>query len=404
MAPASSPPSRRRRRITRIVAAAWLLVGIGSCTSVLDLDGHASVAEEMCTLLDRCYDADDSARCRPTIEGHLNEASSPVRAQWLKSITDRSCLDSCSAGRVCLNLEPLCTFAGSCVLDQDCCGSLEGRASCVDGSCCTTRGSACNSDADCCTGAGACVNGTCGGTTCTEANQRCERDVDCCTRICKGNQCATTVCNDNKFDCVVDQDCCSGFCDPAVKRCAEPPTCGGEGEACAIETDCCSETHCVRAPGTLEGHCAARACSLELVDCADDDQCCSGHCDRSSSSFFCAVACSHAGNSCAADTDCCASTCTDNVCVGTCSTNLCTKSAGCCNGNPCVGGVCGAECAPPAAHNPCTPGGPLATVDIATACVDVICAADPFCCCVAWDDICVNAAFLPGSTCSGSCL
>ncbi|MEO5725644.1 MAG: hypothetical protein ABI134_06955, partial [Byssovorax sp.] len=161
--------------------------------------------------------------------------------------------------------------------------------------------------------------------------------------------------------------------------------------------------HCDRAPGTLEGHCAARVCSLEALDCATDDQCCSGRCDPSY--YFCSAPCSQEGNFCATDLDCCTgTTCNGQICVAECSRNLCTTSDDCCDKNPCVGGVCRAECVPPATHNPCTPGGPLEATTIATACVDTICAADPFCCCVAWDDLCVDVAVKQSSSCAGSCL
>ncbi len=408
-APVSSPPSRRRRRILRIVAAAWILVGIGSCTSVLDVDEYASVTEEMCSLLDRC---DENPGCRSNFQRHLNDADPEVRTAWLESITNYACLDSCRSGRRCLDIEPLCSFKGSCEQTRECCGSLSGHADCKAGSCCTTRGSKCEVDTDCCDDAGACVNSTCGGLRCKEATEACDHDVDCCTKICTDHACATSICSKNQVECDTSEECCSGFCDLEMNRCDEPEVCAKLGDTCLVETDCCAATpetpetpqvHCDRAPGTLEGHCATRTCSIESSDCSADGQCCSGRCEPSY--FFCSAPCSKEGNFCATDLDCCTgTTCNGQICVAECSRNLCATSADCCNKNPCVGGVCRAECVPPAAHNPCTPGAPLAAINMATACVKEICAADPFCCCGAWDDLCVGAAFKQGSICTDSCL
>lgn len=397
----AEPPSRRRRRITRIVAAVWLLVGIGSCTSILDVEQYADVTEEMCSLLDRCSDESENAGCRTDLKGHLSDADPRVRALWLQSITDRSCLDSCSAGRICLDLEPLCSFGGACTRPQNCCGSLEGHATCEDGSCCATRGSACTVDTDCCSIAGACDprTHTCGGKQCTEADQPCTLDIECCTRRCNDRSCAKTTCNANKFDCLADEDCCSDFCDPVAHVCAERPTCNEAGTACAVETDCCKGTHCFRAAGTIAGTCAAESCSLDLLDCATDDQCCSGHCDPVF--FFCSTACSYADHACAVDSDCCAGHCDNQVCKGSCSTSSCDENEDCCSGS-CVEGTCASECGPAASHSPCASGGPLHSDEFNKPCIEAICKADAYCCCGAWDELCVNAA-LNEPLCTGNC-
>jgi hypothetical protein len=399
---ASNLPSRRRRRITRIIAGAWLLLGLGSCTSVLNLDQYANVAEEMCSLLDRCYARSENVNCQPILEGHLNAADSSVRTEWLAGFTSYSCLDSCSAGRRCLDIEPLCTFAGACSRRQDCCGSLEGHADCKAGACCNTRGSGCAKDSDCCAGAGACdpVNHTCGGTHCVEASQACELDAECCTKICKDHFCSRTTCNPDKFECSVDQDCCSSFCDPTSHACAEPPTCVMAGESCTVETDCCAGQRCLFAPGAIVGQCAASTCGVADLDCATDDQCCSGHCDPSF--FFCSAACAYQGSACLGDVDCCLGHCESGTCAGTCSTTYCARNTDCCS-NSCVAGVCAAECNPPSLHSPCAGGGPLALTMDATACVDAVCATDPYCCCGAWDDVCVTAAVKQGSICTSLC-
>jgi hypothetical protein len=392
--------SRRGRRIARILAASWLLLGIGSCAAVLDLDHYQSAAAEMCDLLGRCYEEKDYPACQTRLEGHLSAGLPSARVAWLTQFTNHDCLESCNAGRTCLDIAPLCEVLGApCEHPRDCCGSLGGHASC-ETTCCKTRGSACSPSEPCCNSDGACIDFVCGGRPCTEAPDRCAKDEDCCTRICKKGRCAATVCNEDKFQCSVDKDCCSGFCDPGSSLCAAPPVCAKAGEPCAIETDCCPETHCSAAPGTIARACAKADCSLALVDCATDDQCCSGRCDRAT--FSCAPACTYEGSACGADSDCCAGQCVNGACAGTCSTSSCTASEDCCSGS-CVQGTCAAPCSPVSTHDPCTPGGPLARSTDLTSCIDMVCNDDPFCCCGAWDELCVAAALGLKKTCTEIC-
>lgn len=401
MAPANASPSPRRRRITRIVAAACLLLGLGSCTSVLGLDGYANVAVEMCSLLDHCYDKTDKGGCQAKIDGFLSGDDHRARADLLTSIIDNHCLESCRASRVCVDLAPLCSVTGSCARREDCCGSLEGHADCQAAKCCATRGSECALDTDCCDDAGSCVAGICGKQRCVEAKQACTYDVECCTGACNNHRCAKTTCSENKFECAIDKDCCSGFCAPGLNLCATPPTCAAKDEACTLETDCCAGTHCRRDPGSIAGRCSAEECTLDSGDCATDDRCCSGHCDTSL--FFCANACAAENSACAVTEDCCAGTCQDQICKGDCSTTYCARDADCCSG-ACVTGVCKAVCSSPTSHTPCTAGGPLGNDDDTTKlCVEAVCTVDPYCCCVAWDDACVEVALAQGQSCTYPC-
>lgn len=390
------PRSRRLRRITRVVAAAWLALflglttGLGSCTAVLNLDDYGNVVDQMCTLLDRCYPAKETAGCLGSLAKSLDGATSDVRAKWLDTVTSFGCLDSCSDGRHCLDIPPLCTAAGACARRQDCCGFLEGNATCLGEQCCATRGSKCDDNQPCCLGAGACSQGVCGGVACLASRRDCATDDQCCTKICKRGLCADTICEDDKAACGEDQDCCSHFCDPASHLCGEPPQCGAVDAPCALNTDCCTGTSCVIPSGSLAGACQVSTCSFADVDCSADGQCCSGRCDRAS--FFCVGACLHEGTACVNGGDCCTGTCTDGVCAGICSKTSCQVAADCCS-KSCIDNVCAASCEQPAAiHTPCTVGGPLGSTPANAACIDVVCQMDGYCCCTAWDEMCVTAA------------
>lgn len=376
---------------------------------MLDLDDYGNAAEEMCSLLDRCYEKSETVNCLDRTEKHLDDATSDVRTAWLASFTSFACLESCSAGRHCLNIAPLCIPQGACVRRQECCGFLDGNAACIEGKCCQTRGSSCDDPKDCCPGEGPCRDGVCGGIPCLVAGDECTTDNRCCTKICKPDDpgdpaarghCAETICEDDKAACAAALDCCSHFCDPASSLCATPKKCGVEGAVCAANTDCCDGTSCLVVPGTLAGACTTLTCALVDVSCNDDDQCCSGRCDPLSS--FCVSACVHEGTTCVQKADCCAGDCVGGVCVGTCSTTFCTDSAECCS-KSCLDGMCAAACNPKSIHSPCAAGGPLATTVDLMSCVNLVCDADAYCCCGAWDDLCVSAAVALQSTCTDLC-
>lgn len=379
-----------------------LLLAVGSCTSVLDLGEYANVAGEMCTLLDRCYAKSENVNCQTKLEKHLNDADSQVRADWLSRFTGYACLDSCSSSRHCLDTAPLCGYGVTCTLDEECCGSLAGHASCTDGVCCTNRGSSCSSDADCCSGAGACdpVVGTCGGTHCSEADVACELDGECCSKICNHAVCSLTTCSKNLFDCTANEDCCSQFCEPKKHVCAELPTCAAVDAVCAVDTDCCDGNPCYIHSGNLTGTCSTQTCSVAQVDCSDDDQCCTGRCDPLA--FYCVPACLKEGSLCVNQADCCTGQCDTGVCTGSCSTGACARDSDCCT-KSCIAGACSVTCNPTELHDPCVTGGPLADSVDATGCVHEVCMADEYCCCGAWDDLCVGAAVAKQSTCLMLC-
>ena len=398
MEPSSERPSRRQRWISRGFASALLLFAVGSCTSVLDLGQYANVAEEMCTLLDRCYAKSENLNCLPNLEGRLTNADAAVRTDWLSLFTSYGCLDSCGASRKCLDTAPLCGYKTTCKIAEECCGSLSGHASCTDGHCCTNRGSSCKADDDCCFGAGACdpVVHTCGGTHCSEASAACTVDSDCCTEICNHGACSDTTCSKNLFECEANEECCSLYCDQDSKRCAPPKTCAAVNQACSLDTDCCDGNACYIKSGDLTGTCSTAKCAVALVDCSADDQCCTGRCDPLG--FYCVAACLKEGRTCANEGECCTGQCDNGLCAGQCSTGACVNDGDCCT-KSCIDGACAAACNPVESHNPCLTGGPLADPAGVTGCVAEVCAADPYCCCGAWDDICVTAAVAKQTTC-----
>ena len=412
--PSSGPPGRARRTASLVAAstlvvAVGLLFGLGSCTAVLGLDHYGNVAEEMCGLLDRCDAKSETPRCISRIADYLNEAAPEDQASWLETFTEFSCLESCGAGRHCLDIPPLCATSGSCERRQECCGFLEGNAACVKNSCCATRGSPCRSSDDCCAGAGQCTDGVCGGVACTEANRACQKDGNCCTKICKKDPgkpatadgvCAKTICEDDKGDCLADPDCCNLHCDLATKLCSTPPMCGQIDEACTVDPDCCPGSHCLIAPGALSGTCSSATCSEALVDCSTDTQCCTGRCDPIA--FFCMPACLGTGTSCLDEGECCAGQCDNGFCAGSCSTGFCNDGADCCTGT-CIAHACTAVCNPKAIHDPCTAGGPIVPTMENQACVDAVCNLDDYCCCGAWDEVCVAGALKFQAECLGLC-
>lgn len=397
----SHPVSRRRRRITRILAASCLILGLGSCTAVLDLEKYGNAAQQMCSLIDRCYGKTGNDGCQGILETYLHDVDPPTREEWLASFNNYNCLASCSAGRSCLNIPPLCVAVGaSCKRTLDCCGSLEGHADCdtKTKACCKARGASCSANEPCCDGAGACDQDLCGGLACTEANEDCSQDTDCCSRICQNNRCSASICRQDTFNCTADKECCSGFCDPARQACAIPPVCAQADQGCSLPTDCCDDLACVVAPGRAQGTCQTSTCVALTLECATNEQCCSGRCDPTS--FFCASSCSPGGGTCAADAECCDGSCTNHVCAGACSTSVCKANADCCSQH-CFDGFCSAECAGFDSHPGCSSGGPLDSAN--DSCVAAVCETDPFCCCNAWDDYCVEAFYGKDSKCAETC-
>jgi hypothetical protein len=415
-------------------------VVVASCSSLIGADDYEDSAEAICGMISVCYGDDPS--CPQRLRDRLSQAPAPVRSQWLTALTDASCLNSCSVARHCLDLIPICAQGGACDGDQSCCGFLTGSAKCEGPEngkkCCGSLGTSCTDDSECCKSARGCSQATrtCGGVVCRALGKECVNSFDCCSNRCVDARCVE-VCSAFKFDCTEDSDCCSGYCDPDARRCATPP-CKGEGQDCSRGGACCKDPlgmtcqtmvidqslRCVTdntcfpagVPCERDEHCCSHICVLGVGpdggglcskpctatggSCnATDKPCCSGECR----SGTCEQICGKSGAACATGAECCSELCKDNACD--CSTGACVRDENCCTGQ-CIGGACKPACgALSCDHSECQAGGRLehpgennvlvecaGTATFDPACVKQVCDEDPYCCCGAWDFLCVTEA------------
>jgi hypothetical protein len=332
----------------------------------------------------------------------------------------------------------MCNVRGTCSKKEDCCGFLSGEAECESDRCCGSKGLPCKSNADCCPSLGCDRSyGTCGGVVCRTLGKPCVNPFDCCSGKCGEDGRCATACADDRFDCRTNGDCCSGFCDPATDRCAPPPCIteggkcppGGGGNCCRDpsalacksaddgEYRCLGGATCL--PPSIEctrsdvccsqickaGRCS-KPCALESAACSADQPCCEGECVNGS----CARVCVQKGQRCSQGADCCSDVCDLDTQSCSCSDELCTRDENCCTGK-CYGGICKPPCvARDCGHSECELGGPLGTIDAASGvvspcpassgqdptCIARVCdeaaGGDAYCCCGAWDALCVKLA------------
>jgi hypothetical protein len=379
-----APRSAGHRRALRAAGAVLALVLFAGCAGMLGVDDSSDVSVAFCDLLGRCYEGRPEGECAERVGSALDDTDAARRSAWLRAFADSACLETCTSARVCLDRVPVCAD-GACALREDCCGFVTGRTDCdtAAGTCCRRKGNGCTSDDDCCPDAGGCseLTGTCGGVICRPPEQPCLNDFECCTNRCDDGVCAATICVDDGFECDEDEDCCNGSCPSETGLCGISG-CGDNGVACGEETPCCDGLIC------FLGVCSVGECYPENGDCVSDSQCCSNFCDPLY--YLCGVACKADGEACQLDPECCGGSCADGVCNKACSTGTCVEDADCCSGT-CLGNVCKAACAPATCdHSACAVGGPLDGA--CDGCAAQVCAADPFCCCGAWDSLCVQEA------------
>ena len=434
-----------RRAAWALLRLAFVLPLLASCSSLLGVDDYHDSASEICNLLGPCFGITD---CQRTVSASLTGTTAGVRSEWLRALSDKRCLDSCKAARRCLDLHPLCSDVGeSCERKDQCCGFLSGGADCrakgasqnndagtPDASsadagssgptrCCKSEGASCQISSDCCEGSCDQHTGTCG-KPCRPAKDTCQDNYECCTKICRddgsGNStCSEDVCVELGSVCAIDADCCQGAkCLPAQDnrtRCGFPPECratdlpcekGVSGEdCCTVDPNTSQALNCLQvldpllSPTGASGVCrpSDNQCFPNDYPCVKDANCCENYCDPQLGR--CGTPCKTALASCASGSECCSQSCNaNNACD--CSNDKCKIDADCCSTN-CVGGVCGALCAtnPGCDHDECIPGGPLnAAACLVTGakadsnCVDTVCKADKYCCCVAWDAVCTADA------------
>ncbi len=421
----------RAFRVHRVLAFLALALGAAltaapGCSSVLGLDELEGGSGALCDTLGRCSASVDRTVCEAHVTLRVAGLAAKTQLKWLEQLDDKNCVDTCNAARRCLDRNPICLAHGAaCGAREECCGFAQGVADCDGrvGRCCSRLGVRCNSDGDCCLGAGACepTTGTCGGVVCQLPGAGCNMGFECCSGICdaKTGTCAAETCFDDGFECAVDAECCSKVCDEASKTCVTP-TCGVVGTPCDAKAGggCCADLLC-HVPEGGEGDlgvCSPGHCFPEQYDCSSHAQCCplpgskqkTGICDENF--HLCrTTACVPIGGGCKNAIDCCEGTCFESTCQ-LCSTGVCDPGSanpkdGCCQpsdpkkpsvvceaevvGAP---GLCRASCPAGCDHDVCTAGTPLLKGGCGDAapCIDAVCVADPYCCCLAWDQACTN--------------
>ena len=424
-------------RAARLAAAALLMgfcfASAASCADVLDLGGYQSAPIAMCDLLDRCYGRAGFRACLAHMEARLASASDESRERWLKSFSENSCLTDCTSAWLCLDLAPVCEpLQDGCAEDEQCCGFTTGLSGCAAGRCCVPDGVPCSGDGDCCEGSCDSRSHTCGGVVCAASAASCVNHFECCTQICDPitSRCSETVCAADGFPCQQGFECCSNFCD-ATGQCA-PALCAPEGTVCGGDEDCCT-LYCSDELGV----CSSGECTPDNLDCAFDEDCCSSYCDPDFGKCGDPLVCLEDGEECVFAFDCCTTYCDPSQrCACVPSGGACGEGSQCCEGG-CSDGVCDTlQCAAPldscriardccsgrcetiddlgndrtcciaseCAHDTCTVGPALDPLKCRSDCVATICIGDPYCCCVAWDQSCVDRASDPANDfCAESC-
>lgn len=330
------------------------------------------------------------------------------------------------AGRGCI--EPSCCQE-VCAMDPFCCSTSwdalcasRAQANCgvcgvgcgnpAAGNCCAPKATPACSDAPCC-------------------SIVCSQDPFCCDvqwdqycaaaaeQIC--GACANPCGDPDGGDCCVpkqtpgcnNSDCCEGICsfDPFCcqtrwdLQCAQTAQliCGVCGVGCGNPSagDCC-------APHPTPA-CADPACCIPV--CATDSYCCDVEWDQPCADLaieFCGVCADQCGSP--ATGPCCSAhkgpSCDDAGCCN----NVCAADSYCCNvawDADCAAranqicGVCGIGCGVPSAGSCCTAHATPSCSD--SLCCEAICTLDGYCCETAWDASCAQAAGLLCGPCNGAC-
>jgi hypothetical protein len=277
----------------------------------------------------------------------------------------------CGSGESCDNCPEDCGVCPPECGDQECNGD-ETCASCpADCGVCPPEcgDQECNGDETCASCPGDC--GACNSNCCAATG----------TPECDNAQCVNVV-------CAVDPFCCSnnwdGICGTeALEMC---PVCGGAlpGGNCCVEQN--------QTTGCEDGAC-------QDIVCAVDAFCCETEWD-----MLCADEALEMCASCGGQV--LPAVCGDNECNGEETCDSCAGDCGDCCGN----GVCEAAfgedcntCTDDCGECPsdcCAPNGTPECDD--TQCVNVVCAADPFCCSNNWDGICGTEALEMCPVCGGA--
>ena len=185
---------------------------------------------------------------------------------------------------------------------------------------------------------------------------------------------------------------------------AEGDPCGGGNGECCGELICdAGQPEPAGGDSVDIGFCTREAgCELDGTPCpANPRDCCADHC-----SFGICQPCVPLGQICIADEECCSGEkCVDGICggmdclgfgemchngLGTCCSTKCDGLYGCCVVpiDLCSHDVCTES---PNPLDPSCPTG-LPNEPVVGQCVAAVCEADPYCCCVGWDQTCIGLA------------
>ena len=276
---------------------------------------------------------------------------------------DLCCRRVCACDPFCCDSEGTCNGrGGTCLIHADC---PSGQTCEVEGTC-TGSGDACLVQADCPFGQ------TCDGDrTCSVSGGTCIIDNDCPSgETCDG----IGTCSVSGNTCVSDANCPSG------ETCVGDGTCNGTGATCLIGAAPCSFQQTCDGEGTCNGSGAA---------CVIDADCPAGQtCDVEGT-------CAGTGGTCQVVADCPAGqTCAglgawDQFCAGRGQIDPATGLPDGCGAEV----LCVQECSPcggPNTGDCCADTGSASCNDLT--CCEAVCAEDPFCCEITWDDICAVEA------------
>ena len=310
-----------------------------SCVGLLDLDGYAGAADELCAKIDACFGAQYRPECAQRLGERLDGAGPKRRAAWLVYFADHSCTESCFNARRCLDEPPLCAGLGqSCSGRTECCGFSAGAGECgglgAQPQCCRPEGFTCNGDGECC--ANDCIGGFCGGVPCKPDYAPCSAGAECCKKICLPDSwsCSAETCLELGAPCVNNDDCCLKYCAPTAggSVCAEP-ACRLDPLPCDGQTPCCPPLTCWPLPDQSGSVCSTGECLPVGMPCTPETQCCDGPC----SAGQCRANCAPLTFPCTSSIQCCSNYCAESSGLGTCSCKdfgaTCGGQTQCCHGS-----------------------------------------------------------------------
>jgi hypothetical protein len=279
----------------------------------------------------------------------------------------------------------------------NCCFAHPGRG-CIEVTCCQE---VCAIDPFCCATSWDALCASRAQANCGVCGVGCGNPAagNCCapktTPACADAPCCTIVCSQDPFCCDVQWDeFCAGAAEKICGACADP--CGDPDAG-----DCCVPQ---QGPGCNNADCCEGVC-------AGDPFCCDTQWDAicaQTAQLVCGVCGIGCGNPAAGD--CCEAhpepACSDPACC----VPICAADSFCCDVEwdaKCAAsavefcGACGDQCGSPITGACCVPHPEPACDD--AACCKTVCAADPFCCKVEWDEVCAQSALEVCGVCGIGC-